>query len=186
LTGFERLLPKAHHLHTTGRLEPWDWIRYAKIMNRGVPYRTEGGHEYLEQIIRDTHPNQVFEKAAQVAISTWMLIKSLYVAEHLGMKSLYYFQDDDAVSDFSNDRCLPMLRESPYLKTRAGDISNVKLKEVGPGKLFFRGLFSRGKAKTVDADMLIFDEVSEMNSSNMQLARDRIMHSKLQWVHYLS
>jgi hypothetical protein len=155
-------------------------------MNRGVPYRTEGGHEYLEQIIRDTHPNQVFEKAAQVAISTWMLIKSLYVAEHLGMKSLYYFQDDDAVSDFSNDRCLPMLRESPYLKTRAGDISNVKLKEVGPGKLFFRGLFSRGKAKTVDADMLIFDEVSEMNSSNMQLARDRIMHSKLQWVHYLS
>ncbi len=38
----------------------------------------------------------------------------------------------------------------------------------------------------MDADFLIFDEVSEMNTSNMQLARDRILHSQLQWVHFLS
>ncbi len=140
MTGLQRLVPQARHLATAARMEPWEWIRFAKIMVRGGTYRTEGGHEYLEQIIKDDHPDQVFMKAAQVAISTWMLIKSLYVAEHLGMKSLYFFQDDDAVSDFSNDRCLPMLRDSPYLRTRTGDISNVKLKEVGPGKLFFRGL----------------------------------------------
>lgn len=181
-----RLIPQAHYLKTTGRMEPWDWLRYAKIMVRGAPYRTEDGHEYLEQIIKDNHPDQTIEKAAQVAASTWMLLKGIYVAEHLGMKVVYFLQDDSAIGDFSNDRCLSILQESPYLRTRVGNIKNVGLREVGPGKIYFRGIWSRGKAKTVDADFIVLDELAEMSSENMQLARDRIMHSKLQWIHFLS
>ena len=164
----------------------WDWIHKCEIkVKGGVPYTTKGC-EYLDQIILDTDPDQTFEKAAQVKISTWVLIKSLYVVEHLGLKALYFFQDDQAVSDFSNDRCLGMLQGSPYLMKQVKDINNVGLKRLGNGSLYFRGLFTKGKAKSVDGDFVIFDEVSEMNEKHRQLAKDRVMASNLQWIHALS
>jgi len=162
-----------------------EWLRHAQIMIRARPYSFVG-HEYLRQIVNDPSPDQTFMKAAQVAISTVTLLKGIYVAEHLGKKALYFFQDDAAVSDFSNDRCLSILQESPYLTERVRGINNVGLKKIGPGALYFRGLFSKGKAKSVDGDFVIFDEVAEMNERNRQLARDRVMHSSLQWIHALS
>jgi len=172
-----------------GKLPPGlafdQWLRRASIVLRGKPYSTYR-HEYLEQIIKDPSPDQTFLKAAQVAISTLVLLKSIYVAESLGKKSIYFFPDDSSVSDFSNDRCTPMLRNSPYLKTRVQDINNVGLKQIGDGSIYFRGLFSRGKALSVDADFVILDEVSEMKDEHRALAHDRIMHSDLQWVHALS
>lgn len=162
-----------------------DWLRYATIILRGEPYSLKR-HEYLEQIIHDPSPDQTFLKAAQVAISTLVLLKSIYVAEYLGKKAIYFFPDDASVSDFSNDRCTPMLRNSPYLRSRVKDINNVGLKQVGDGSIYFRGLFSRGKTLSVDADFVILDEVSEMKDEHRALAHDRVMHSDLQWVHALS
>lgn len=172
---------------TKTRMSFADWIHYAQIQIRGVPY-SFSGHEYLRQIVKDESPDQTFMKAAQVCISTVVLMKGIYVAEHLGKKAVYFFQDDAAVSDFSNDRCLSMLQTSPYLRGRSKSINNVGLKKIGSegGAIYFRGLFSKGKAKSVDGDFVIFDEVSEMNERHRQLARDRVMHSKLQWIHALS
>lgn len=143
-------------------------------------------HEYLTQILSDTHPYQVFRKAAQVAISTTVLIKSLYVSDHLGRKVVYYFQDDSAVSDFSNDRCQTMIEESSYLTGRMRGINNVGLKQLGPGSLFFRGLFTRGKVKSIDCDFIVLDELDEAKPENVAFAIDRLMHSDLQWVCALS
>jgi len=180
-----RILPTEKFLPTSRRLTVPEWIVRAQIMLRGKHYNL-AGHEYLHDIIHDHSPDQVFEKAAQVGISTVVLIKSLYVAEHLGKKAIYFFQDDAAVSDFSNDRALSMLQESPYLKNRVRDINNVGLKKIGPGSLYFRGLFTKGKAKSVDGDMVVLDEVSEMKEEHRALALDRVMHSNLQWVFALS
>lgn len=126
-------------------------------------------------------------KAAQVAISTKTLLTSLYVADHLGKKCVYYFQDDAAVSDFSNDRAQVMIDETPYLRKRLGSINNVGLKHVGPGSIYFRGLFSKGKAKSIDCDYVVIDEVDEVRSAEvMHFALDRLMHSDLNWVTMLS
>jgi hypothetical protein len=162
-----------------------EWIDRAQIYLRGKRYSTDK-HEYLDQILSDSHPDQTFEKSAQVGISTLVLMKSLYVAEHLGKKAIYFFQDDSAVSDFSNDRCQPMIEASPYLSRIATGISNVSLKQIGPGSLYFRGLFSKGKAKSVDADAIFLDELDEAKKDNIQFAMDRLLHSDLQWVHALS
>lgn len=162
-----------------------EWIDHAGISLRGQPYSTDK-HEYLNAILADTTPIQVFRKGAQVAISTTVLLKSMYVAEHLGKKVVYYFQSDSAVSDFSNDRCQPMLETSPYLMSRLGSTVNVQLKHIGPGALYFRGLMTRGAAKSIDADMMVADELDEAPEANYHFAFDRLMHSDLQWAHSLS
>ena len=162
-----------------------EWIDKAHIYLRGKRYSTEK-HEYLDQIIKDSHPDQTFEKSAQVGISTLVLMKAIYVAEHLGKKAIYFFQDDAAVSDFSNDRCQPMIEASPYLSKVSTGIKNVSLKQINAGSLYMRGLFSRGKAKSVDADAIFLDELDEAKKDNIQFAMDRLLHSDLQWVHALS
>jgi len=163
-----------------------DWIDRSGIVLRGQRYST-ARHEYLDGIIADNHPDQTFMKGAQVAISTTTLLKSLYVADHLGKKTVYYFQDDSAVSDFSNDRAQVMIDETPYLRHRLGSINNVGLKHIGPGSIYFRGLFTKGKAKSIDCDFVVIDEVDEVRSAEtMHFALDRLMHSELNWTVLLS
>lgn len=179
------LIPTSHYVATTKKKPLREWIDYVGITLRGQPYST-AKHEYLDDIIADTAPIQVFRKGAQVAISTTVLLKSMYVAEHLGKKVVYYFQSDSAVSDFSNDRCQPMLDSSPYLRGRCGATVNVQLKHLGPGTLYFRGLMTRSAAKSIDADMMVADELDEAPEANYHFAFDRLMHSDLQWATSLS
>ena len=60
------------------------------------------------------------------------------------------------------------------------------MKQINAGSLYFRGLFSKGKAKSVDADAIFLDELDEAKKDNIQFAMDRLLHSDLQWVHALS
>ena len=110
----------------------------------------------------------------------------MYVSEHLGKKVVYYFQSDTQVSDFSNDRCQPMIESCSYLLSRLRTTNNVGLKQIGPGSLYFRGLVTRGAAKSIDADMVCLDELDEASEANANFAVDRLMHSDLQWCHALS
>jgi hypothetical protein len=185
INSLTELIPDQNYLPTSHRMPVLEWIDKVGIMLRNRTYSTRK-HEYLIQILADTHPNQTFEKAAQVAISTSILIKTLYVSEHLGKKCVYYFQDDSAVRDFSHDRAEPMIQESRYLTSRLRHTVNVGLKQVGPGSIYFRGLFTKGKAKSVDADCIVLDELDEAKEENVKFAVDRLMHSDLQWLFSLS
>lgn len=179
------IIPVERYIRTSGTISLREWISRANIILKGRKYSTEN-HEYLEQIIDDKSAYQVFRKGAQVCISTTMLLKSLWVADCLGRKCVYYFQDDNAVSDFSNDRCTPMIEASSYLSERVRTTNNVGLKQVGPGSLYFRGLFTKGKVKSVDADAIFLDELDEAKPANVAYAIDRLMHSDLQWITSLS
>ena len=179
------LLPQGKLMATSARMSLRPWINRAGIVIRGKAYSTVG-REYLNDIIDDDHPDQTYRKAAQVAISTTVLIKSLYVAEHLGKKVVYYFQNDVAVSDFSSDRAVPMMESSIYLHSRTRDTNRVGLRQIGPGSLYFRGMQSKGKVKSIDCDMVVLDELDECKDSNIEFATDRLMASDLQWVAALS
>lgn len=170
---------------TSGQITLREWIKRSGITLKGRNYTTKG-HEYLDKILDDRSSWIVFRKGAQVGISTTMLLKSLWISDCLGRKCVYYFQNDDAVYDFSNDRCQPMIESSPYLSSRLRSTNNVQLKQVGPGTLLFRGLFSKGKVKSVDADAIFLDELDEAKPSVVVMAIDRLMHSDLQWVTSLS
>ena len=178
-------MPVDAHLPSSGNISLREWIARAGITLKGRLYNTVG-HEYLNQIIDDRTAWQVFRKGAQVGISTTMLLKSLWISDCLGRKCVYYFQNSDAVSDFSNDRAQPLIEQSPYLSKRVRSTNNVGLKQVGPSSLYFRGLFTKGQVKSVDADAIFLDELDEAKPANVAFAIDRLMHSDLQWVTFLS
>ena len=181
----DNLFLTGNFVATSGQIPLREWIARAGITLKSQPYSTKG-HEYLDQILDDRSPYQVFRKGAQVGISTTMLLKSLWISDCLARKCVYYFQDDNAVSDFSNDRCQPMIEASAYLAGRLRTTNNVQLKQIGPGSLYFRGLFSKGKVKSIDADAIFLDELDEAKPANVAFAIDRLMHSDLGWVTSLS
>lgn len=161
------------------------WIGEIKTTLRGIPFGF-AGHEYLREIYENHHDNQIFMKAAQVGISTYHLLKALWLCDTHHAKVIYYFPTDSDISDFSNDRARPMILENEYLKSRVSGIDNVGLKQIGDSSVYFRGMFSRTRVKSVDADYIILDELDEADQQNKEYAKDRILHSQLQWTSQLS
>jgi len=162
-----------------------DWINEIKITLRGEPFSFEG-HEYLREPYQLQHDNEVFMKGAQVGISTRHLLRAFWLCDTHHAKVIYFFPTDTDVSGFSNDRANAMIEENEYLKSRIQGIDNVGLKHFGDSSIFFRGMFSRIKVKSIDADYIILDELDEADQENKEYAKDRILHSRIQWMSQLS
>ena len=171
-------------LKGTGETPFLDWV-LDHIYIKGRKFSFDG-HKYLEELYREIHPHEVILKAAQVGISTRMLLKTLWIGDQRPTKIIYYFPTDGDVSDFSNDRAKKVLEESPYLASKVRGIDNVGLKQIGKSSIYFRGMFTKRAVKSVDGDMVILDELDEASQENLQFAYDRVMHSDLQWVSELS
>ena len=177
------------------RRELLDWIAHHGIklaMGGEIKPFSLAGHEYLREIYEEHVPHEVFEKAAQVGISTVMILKALWLADERVLKILYYFPDDGSVEEFGDDRLTPIIQQTPYLSERveeakeSGGVYNKGLKHVGKSSIYLRGMVSRTKVKSVDGDYLVLDELDECNQKNREFAEDRIMHSSLQWISELS
>lgn len=166
------------------------WCR-KHISLRERPWSLEG-HEYLEEIYRSEieSPYVVYEKAAQMGVSTAVLLGCIYKCEEWAAKALYYLSTDGDAYDFSNDRINLAIDESPHLQDliheRERGRDNVGLRHLGRGTLFCRGMYTRRKVKAVDADIVILDEMDEADQENKQFALDRLLHSTIQHVRELS
>jgi len=162
-----------------------DWIYEVKTELRGIPF-SFAGHEYLREIYEVHHDDECYMKGAQVGISTYHLLKALWLCDTHHAKVIYFFPTDGDVSDFSNDRCRPMIVENEYLKGRVSGIDNVGLKQLGDSSIYFRGMVSRLRVKSVDADYVVLDELDEARPENIKFAQDRLLHSQLHWHSQLS
>lgn len=165
-----------------------DWAR-AHFVIRGRPLSFVG-HEYLEGIYADDHPWQADMKAAQMGVSMCRISESIWVNERFGGKVVYYLATDEDAEDFSRDRVSPTIEQSEHINAlldeRERGVDTVGLRHFGRGSMYVRGMVTRRKVKSIDADMVVFDELDEADQENKQFALDRIMHSELQWVRELS
>jgi hypothetical protein len=173
-----------HNLKSSKELSLLDWT-LKHIFIRGVPFSFDG-HEYLRELYADTHHHEVFRKAVQVGISTRVLLKSFWIGDCRPTKVIYYFPTDKDVEDFSNDRAAPMIKSSPHLSQTIMGVDNVGLKQIGKSTLYFRGMFSKRAVTSVDADYVVMDELDKADQMNREFAKDRVLHSDLQWVTELS
>jgi len=151
----------------------------------GKPFDFEG-HNYLLDMYGDTHPYQVVEKAAQMGASVIGMIKSFFVCDKLGKNVIYFFPTDEDVREFSKSRVAPIIRDSPHIRAIVDDVDSVSLRQVGRGFLYFRGMRSKIRMKSVPADMLVFDELDEVSIDQFELADQRLNHSTLKWRYMLS
>ncbi len=159
---------------------------------RGLPFSFDG-HEYLRELYEEHHPYVVIEKAAQMGASEFAVSKALHVClSRPGVCVIVFFPTDQDVRDFSRHRVAPALddlRASGLLPERAGGraaTDNVGLREIGQSALYFRGMQSGIRMKSIPADMLIFDELDEAPPEFKPLARERLSHSPLKWTLELS
>ena len=155
-------------------------------------------HPYLKAIFQTRERVVVIYKASQMGASEYGISYALHAADERQATVLYVFPTDTHVSDFSSARIGPAIEASLYLgrivvdggtgmevqgrKLRGAD--RVTLKRVRNRFLYLRGAQVKpdGKApqlKSVDADVLVLDEVDEMDPRAPTIAEKRLGHSLL-------
>lgn len=143
-------------------------------------------HEYLRTIYNDDHPDIRFLKAAQMGLSTFAISKAMYFACERGLKVFYGFDTQSKMKDMVQDRVDPLIKHTPYFK-RISRVDNVSVKKIGQGAIFFRGLETEGDVLSIDADLVILDELDRMRrQEHVEMALDRILASHIGHVLRLS
>ncbi len=157
-------------------------------------------HPYLVDLYNQTAREIVVYKAGQMGASEWAVSRALWSADQRGATVLYIFPTDTHVSDFSSARIGPAIEASPYLagiviEGSAGQgkrgADRVTLKRVRNRFIYLRGgqVDTKGNApqlKSIDADVVMLDELDEMDPRAPAIARKRLGHSQLAEVCSLS
>lgn len=151
-------------------------------------------HLYLKEPYNDLHAYQVRLKASQMGASVEAECRVIWACGVKGMKVIYFFPTAGDVIEFSQDRFGEIQENSPAIRKLLKPPDKVTLKNIGPGTLYFRGLFhsqktqgkSGSKVKSVDADFIVFDELDEAMPKQKEAARHRVDHSIWKWVMELS
>ena len=170
-----------------------DWMRrYRTSLVPDRPFDLEH-HPYLVDLYNCTARRVVVMKAGQVGVSEYLISHSLWSADQRRATVLYVFPTDSHVSDFSSARIGPAIEASPYLTSiviegraaggqRGAD--RVTLKRVRDRFVYLRGAKvdvdgTAAQLKSIDADVLVLDELDEMDPRAPEIARKRLGHSQI-------
>jgi len=166
------------------------------------------GHPFLVDVYGTRSRRLVIRKASQVGASEYLIGYALHAADQRGATVLYLFPTETHVSDFSAARLGPALEASPYLagivaeggppsvppvkgtggRRRGAD--RVTLKRVRDRFVYLRGAQvgkdgSAPQLKSIDAYVVVLDEVDEMDPRAPEIALKRLGHSEIgeeRWV----
>lgn len=150
-------------------------------------------HPYLADIYNETAREMVLYKSSQVGISEYLLSYALYSCDIRNATTLYVFPNNELVNDFSAARLGPAIEASDYLRQiviegAAEDgkkgADRVTLKRIRNRFLYFRGgqVKKDGKSaqlKSIDADVIVLDELDEMDPRAPSIAQKRLGHSQI-------
>ena len=176
------------------------WLDLARPTVHGQPYGHAGIPPCLVALYQDEAPEIVVLKSAQVGVSEYLISMALWAVDtQAGDRGvgLYVFPAIAQVSDFVRARVDPAIEESAYLAARVRPVKgvltssskfadNVGLKRVGKGYLYFRGSNASAGLKSVDADIVVYDEVDELRPGTLDRGAKRLGSSKLAWQRYAS
>lgn len=151
------------------------------------------GHKYLRGIYECQAKDMVVFKAAQMGISEYLLSYVLHACDKRKATCLYIFPNDGLISDFSTARLTPAIEASDYLASIVHDhtgstgkkgANRVTLKRIRDRFLYMRGgqVKSDGRAgqlKSVDADLVVIDEIDECDPRVRDIAAKRLGHSNI-------
>jgi phage terminase large subunit GpA-like protein len=149
----------------------------------------------MRDLYDDDHQEIVMMKAAQIGISEYGINIVLWGADIAwGERGvcLYVFPKQEQMDDFSQDRVNRAIRGSEYLKNRMGitdrsdNANRVRLRKLGGRPIYFRGSDSTAQTRSIDADILVCDEVDLFKEGAVARENDSDLHSLLCFGHSLS
>lgn len=146
-------------------------------------------HKYLVDLYRCKAKDVVVMKSSQAGVSEWLVSYAIHTCDQRNGNVLYVFPTETIVSDFSAARLGPAIEASEYLSKiiigsgggmRGSD--RIMLKRIRNRHLYFRGAKvdvdgSSAQLKSVDADVLILDEVDEQDQRAPIIAKKRLGHA---------
>lgn len=148
-------------------------------------------HLYLKDIYQCTEREIVLMKSSQMGASEWLISYAAHACDQRVANVLYVFPTGEHVSDFSTARLGPAIEASEYFSkiivdgNTSGGLrgsDKIALKRIRDRFWYFRGgkVQPDGKApqlKSIDADILIFDEVDEIDPRAISIAEKRLGHA---------
>lgn len=168
-----------------------EWsLKKRPFLGPSRPFRMDN-HLYLEGIYRCTAKEMILMKASQMGASEWLISYAAHACDQRLANVFYVFPTGEHVSDFSTARLGPAIEASEYLSKIIVDggssgglrgSDKIALKRLRDRFWYFRGgkVQPDGSApqlKSVDADVLIFDEVDEIDPRAIAIARKRLGHA---------
>lgn len=122
----------------------------------------------------DEDGNWAGPKSAQMGFTEVALNRTFFTIDIKKTDVIYLLpKSDPDASDFSSARFTPALELSPHLKDLFTEANNVGYKRAGAVSLYVRGMQSRSGVKSLATGLMIFDELDEMPSKNVELAKHR-------------
>jgi hypothetical protein len=160
--------------HVRSLARPDEWAVRMGLRVDARPFSLEG-REYVRQIIRDSSPEIVCPKAAQMAYTVTAITKSLHNVVERGWNGLYLLPLKTGAIPFVQARIDPVIESNAVLDAKFGSVDNRLHKQTRDGvNIYVRGTNILRELQEVPVDFEIWDEYDRMVMENMSDARHRM------------
>lgn len=135
-------------------------------------------HRYLFPIYMCNDQEVVWQKAAQMGATVYMLLRLIHwLHTHQGRKAGLYFPTKEGVDNLSKDRLTPLLQSIPELNGTIDDNDKLGLRKLGKSSFYLFHLGGTASKDSVPLDFVAFDEVRLCRPADIDQALERISHS---------
>lgn len=135
-------------------------------------------HRYLLPIYMDNSQEIVWQKAAQLGATSYMLMRALWwLKHHQGRKAGLYFPTKEGVENLSKDRLTPLIASIPEIKEICTEADKLGLRQIGTASFYLYHLGGVASKDSVPLDFITFDEVRLCKDSEISQAEYRVNHS---------
>jgi len=135
-------------------------------------------HRYLFPIYMCNDQEVVWQKAAQMGATVYMLLRLIHwLHTHQGRKAGLYFPTKEGVDNLSKDRLTPLLQSIPELNGTIDDNDKLSLRKIGKSSFYLFHLGGTASKDSVPLDFVAFDEVRLCRPADIDQALERISHS---------
>ncbi len=153
----------------------WALTSGVKVDSNDVDFNN---HRYLLPIYMDDSREIVWQKAAQLGATVYMLLRILWWLEsHQGRKAGLYFPTKEGVENLSKDRLTPLINSCASLAKIIDPNDKLGLRKVGSASFYLYHLGGVASKDSVPLDYIAFDEVRLCSEKDIDQALERISHS---------
>lgn len=169
------------------------------LMVDGHPFRLDNRqamwflYDLIPSTIEDAFERMVvMMKCSQVGFTVLELLAQVYMALKFMPAAVgFYLPDQNLARIKSSRRFVPLLRTIPSayrlmvdpdsMSGRAGE-GNVMIRNMSSSSFYFLWTSGKGATESVPLDLLAFDEVQEMQISDMEKVYERVSGSRIKFI----
>lgn len=163
------------------QVSPLAWVVGNSFQNetqRPIEFKT---HRFLIDPFDDLHPDQVVKKSAQVGFSVTAILKSIWLAEYMGLNIIYALPTNDIIKGFVQPKVDMLITSNPKI-SKMITTDSVSTKQVGKRFIHFKGTGSQREAISTSADLLVVDEYDRaLDMSVVNTFDSRLQASEFAW-----